>query len=585
MLGPRMRAKARLLGAGPEATDAVEPVRCLPRGGSRPSESVAPRGAPSPPLDGAMASVAGDRRGWAERLAAQRRPAPKVIAPSPQQEAPPASPAPPEASAPAVTEPQSPEAPPAAHALDVAEASPQEAPPGAHTSAATEAQSPEAPPAAHAPSATTAPAPVPAVAPAFAPATAPVPASAPVQAPAASPTAVQRAGPVELHVASRAAPRAAAADTRPSDPRLASATSLPTASVRAVATAPAAGRSVKPNAFAAALASRLNKNTNAPRRTDDAPPKVMPSNSTAADSPAPAATVKEAGPALVFSGGCTPPSPVSMPPPQRPLPPPPNPSQQQPPPSRAELSASGISAHPSGRARPDDAAFLADLEATASRSALVGAGAPSTKSPTRVKSLSAADAEFLATLCSPPVAATSSPAPPPPAQPQQLPMHTAPGHRGALQQQRDAAFLAELEALSGGQQRGHACGARPDAHSGAHGGGYGGGHGAGQQMSDADRAFLMELEFASAGGGGGFRPPAPPSHNNSCGPRGNGPGRPTAGSRASGLPPPRGIPKSGVNGCPTEGERGNWRCLSCANINFGHRNACNRCKQPRPPRG
>ena len=30
---------------------------------------------------------------------------------------------------------------------------------------------------------------------------------------------------------------------------------------------------------------------------------------------------------------------------------------------------------------------------------------------------------------------------------------------------------------------------------------------------------------------------------------------------------PRGVPRSGVNGCPEEGVNGNWRCANCYNIN------------------
>ena len=42
-----------------------------------------------------------------------------------------------------------------------------------------------------------------------------------------------------------------------------------------------------------------------------------------------------------------------------------------------------------------------------------------------------------------------------------------------------------------------------------------------------------------------------------------------------------GVPVSGVNGCPKEGEKGNWRCRTCMNVNFGHRSVCNRCKLPK----
>ena len=30
------------------------------------------------------------------------------------------------------------------------------------------------------------------------------------------------------------------------------------------------------------------------------------------------------------------------------------------------------------------------------------------------------------------------------------------------------------------------------------------------------------------------------------------------------------------------GENGNWQCLDCGNVNFAHRNECNRCGQPKP---
>jgi hypothetical protein len=42
------------------------------------------------------------------------------------------------------------------------------------------------------------------------------------------------------------------------------------------------------------------------------------------------------------------------------------------------------------------------------------------------------------------------------------------------------------------------------------------------------------------------------------------------------------MPVSGVNGCPEEGRHGNWRCEHCKNINFGHRDSCNRCKAAKP---
>lgn len=35
-------------------------------------------------------------------------------------------------------------------------------------------------------------------------------------------------------------------------------------------------------------------------------------------------------------------------------------------------------------------------------------------------------------------------------------------------------------------------------------------------------------------------------------------------------------------GAPVAGDRGNWVCPSCANINFGFRDECNKCKTPKP---
>jgi len=35
-------------------------------------------------------------------------------------------------------------------------------------------------------------------------------------------------------------------------------------------------------------------------------------------------------------------------------------------------------------------------------------------------------------------------------------------------------------------------------------------------------------------------------------------------------------------GAPIAGVDGNWECLACGNINFGHRETCNRCSAPRP---
>lgn len=52
-------------------------------------------------------------------------------------------------------------------------------------------------------------------------------------------------------------------------------------------------------------------------------------------------------------------------------------------------------------------------------------------------------------------------------------------------------------------------------------------------------------------------------------------------------PPPRPefAPAAG-KGCgkgpPAIGVDGNWKCLECGNVNFGHRNECNRCHAPRP---
>jgi len=35
-------------------------------------------------------------------------------------------------------------------------------------------------------------------------------------------------------------------------------------------------------------------------------------------------------------------------------------------------------------------------------------------------------------------------------------------------------------------------------------------------------------------------------------------------------------------GAPVVGDNGNWKCKSCGNINFGHRDKCNRCDEKRP---
>jgi len=40
--------------------------------------------------------------------------------------------------------------------------------------------------------------------------------------------------------------------------------------------------------------------------------------------------------------------------------------------------------------------------------------------------------------------------------------------------------------------------------------------------------------------------------------------------------------KGGRGGPPVLGENGNWACPGCRNINFGIREACNRCQMPKP---
>ena len=50
-----------------------------------------------------------------------------------------------------------------------------------------------------------------------------------------------------------------------------------------------------------------------------------------------------------------------------------------------------------------------------------------------------------------------------------------------------------------------------------------------------------------------------------------------AGMMGNAMPPPP--PKKGA---PIEGVDGNWRCGSCSNINYAVRDKCNRCGGPRP---
>jgi hypothetical protein len=35
-------------------------------------------------------------------------------------------------------------------------------------------------------------------------------------------------------------------------------------------------------------------------------------------------------------------------------------------------------------------------------------------------------------------------------------------------------------------------------------------------------------------------------------------------------------------GAPVAGVDGNWACPTCGNVNFGIRDTCNRCQEPRP---
>ena len=55
-----------------------------------------------------------------------------------------------------------------------------------------------------------------------------------------------------------------------------------------------------------------------------------------------------------------------------------------------------------------------------------------------------------------------------------------------------------------------------------------------------------------------------------------------AGGPGRGAPPPPsgGIPRGGA---PIEGVDGNWRCSSCNNVNFFQRNECKRCQSAKPP--
>ncbi|EOD18726.1 hypothetical protein EMIHUDRAFT_243512 [Emiliania huxleyi CCMP1516] len=104
------------------------------------------------------------------------------------------------------------------------------------------------------------------------------------------------------------------------------------------------------------------------------------------------------------------------------------------------------------------------------------------------------------------------------------------------------------------------------------------------QLSKDDLAFLAELESTAARGAAD---PPRRDHNQRPDRRGGGASAQSPARHAAGAPPKRppargrGIPIGGINGCPEEGKNGNWRCPSCFNINFGHRNQCNRCQTPR----
>ena len=59
-----------------------------------------------------------------------------------------------------------------------------------------------------------------------------------------------------------------------------------------------------------------------------------------------------------------------------------------------------------------------------------------------------------------------------------------------------------------------------------------------------------------------------------------------ANAQNSGAPSaayPKGMGAKG--GVPVEGVDGNWRCLSCSNINWAQREACHRCNAPKPAMG
>merc|ERR1712070_299748 len=41
-------------------------------------------------------------------------------------------------------------------------------------------------------------------------------------------------------------------------------------------------------------------------------------------------------------------------------------------------------------------------------------------------------------------------------------------------------------------------------------------------------------------------------------------------------------PAKRPGGAPVAGEDGNWQCPQCGNVNYAIRDACNRCKAPKP---
>ena len=240
--------------------------------------------------------------------------------------------------------------------------------------------------------------------------------------------------------------------------------------------------------------------------------------------------------------------------------------------SGGALAAAGSWSSPApAQLSKDDLAFLAELESTAARG---GADPPRQHHNQRPDRSGGAGRAGPQVSRGPPPPRS---APPPPRQQQgyagQAPHGAgqAPHRGGFTPSAQDLAFMASIGALDapspqaplpgGGGWRGPAEGS---AAGGFGGGGFG--MGSGGAGGSGRRGGAGSAEWHGPPGGASAQSPA---------------------RHAAGAPPKRppargrGIPIGGINGCPEEGKNGNWRCPSCFNINFGHRNQCNRCQTPR----